>query len=318
VEVVASSTYDVQEPASGTVVLFNWTFVPVDVPAGTFVADGEQAFATQAAVTVPRGQLTGAGTIAAGDIAVAVLAAAAGPAGNVAAEAIDVVVDQSIDAQLRGFPENPQRRVINPEPTAGGVEASGPEIVQEDVDNALVALRQELSTQVDGAVGADDPDAVAVVAPPAEPRIEVPEDLVGRRDEARVEISGELDWEVVRADAAMVGDMARARLEADTTLVPDGQELLADSVDVVVAATEASLVDDVLTVPVDVTARSIGRIDREEIRRRITGRSAAEAEAALGDLGDANVELWPGWASTVPELEWRVEILIEEQAENGE
>ena len=314
-EVVATGTYTVQEPAAGTVILYNWTFFPVDVPAGTFVAAGEQAFATQADVTVPRGQLTGAGTIAAGDIAVAVVAAAAGPAGNVAAEAINVVVNPSIDARLRGFPENPEPRVLNPEPTAGGVDATGPEITQADVDTAVAALREALASQVAEAIGTADPDMITVEPPLGEPVIEVPEGLVGTRDQERAEIGGELAWEVVRADPASVVDEARARLINDATLLREGHELLQGSIEVDLG--QASLVDDRLTVPAEVTARSTGRIDLDEVRGRIAGRSAEEAEAALADLGSVSVELWPGWASTVPELEWRVEIRVAETPEEG-
>jgi hypothetical protein len=314
-EVVASGTYTVQEPASGTVVLYNWTFFPVDVPAGTFVAAGEQAFATQAAVTVPRGQLTGAGTIAAGDIAVAVVAAAAGPAGNVAADAINVVVDPSIDARLRGFPENPEPRVLNPEPTAGGVDATGPEITQEDVDIARAALREDLAARVAEAIGTADPDLITVEAPRSDPTIQLPEGLAGMRDEERVEITGELAWEVVRAEPTAVSEEARARLMADGSLLPDGHELLQDSIEVELG--QAALADGVLTVTATVSARSIGRIDLDEVRRRIEGRTAEEAEAALADLGSVSVELWPGWAATVPELEWRVEIRVGEMPEDG-
>ena len=314
-EVVASGSYTIQEPASGSVVLYNWTFVPVDVPAGTFVAAGEQAFATQADVRVPRGQLTGAGTIAAGDIAVAVVAAAPGPAANVAAEAINVVVDQSVDARLRGFPENPQPRVLNPEPTSGGVDTTGPEITQADVDAAVTAVREDLASQVAEATDTADPDLIAVVAPPGEAVIEVPEGLVGTRDTERVEIGGELAWEVVRADPAGVVEEARRQLIEDTARLPAGHEYLEDSVEV--ELDQASLAEGVLTVPATVTARSIGRIDLDEVRTRIAGRSAEEAEAALADLGTVSVELWPGWAATVPELDWRVEILIQERVENG-
>ena len=314
-EVVASGSYTIRQPASGSVVLYNWTFVPVDVPAGTFVAAGEQAFATQADVRVPRGQLTGAGTIAAGDIAVAVVAAAPGPAANVAAEAINVVVDQSVDARLRGFPENPQPRVLNPEPTSGGVDTTGPEITQADVDAAVTAVREDLASQVAEATDTADPDLIAVVAPPGEAVIEVPEGLVGTRDTERVEIGGELAWEVVRADPATVIEEARTRLLEDPAFLPAGHEYLEDSVEV--ELDQASLAEGVLTVPATVTARSIGRIDLDEVRTRIAGRSAEEAEAALADLGTVSVELWPGWAATVPELDWRVEILIQERVENG-
>ena len=315
-EVVASGTYDAQEPAAGTVVLFNWTYVAVDVPAGTFVAAGEQAFATQADVTVPPGSLTAGGQIAAGDVSVAVVAAAPGPAGNVAAEAIDVVVNQSIDARLRGFPNNPERRVVNPEPTTGGVDSTGPEITQADVDAAVTAVRQALAAQVADAIGEVDPGMITVQPAQAEPTIELPEGLVGMRDEERIEISGELAWEVVRADPTAVTDEARDRLLSDPALVPEGHELLEGSIAVELG--EASLADGTLTVPAEVTARSSAAIDLAQVRDRIAGRSAQEAEATLSDLGSVSVELWPGWASTVPELEWRVEILVAEGTEEGE
>lgn len=314
-EVVATGSYSVQEPASGTVMLFNWTYVPVDVLAGTFVAAGEQAFATQTDVTVPAGKLTAGGRIAAGDIRVDVVAEAPGPAGNVAAKAINVVLDQSIDARLRGFPENPEPRVLNPEPTTGGVDATGPEITQADVDAAVATLRGALTSQVAEAIGPADPDTITVEAPRGEPAIELPEDLVGTRDQERVEISGDLAWEVVRADPAAVIDEARARLVADPSLLAEGHELLEESIDVRLG--QPSLADGVLTVPADVTARSIGRIDEDDVRRRIAGRSEQEAEAALADLGNVSVDLWPGWASTVPEMAWRVEIRVTEMPEEG-
>ena len=243
------------------------------------------------------------------------MAAAAGPAGNVAAEAINVVVNPSIDARLRGFPENPEPRVLNPEPTAGGVDATGPEITQEDVDTAVAALREDLAAQVAQAIGTADPDMIVVEAPRGEPTIQLPEGLAGMRDEERVEISGELAWEVVRADPTSVMDEARALLEADASRIPDGHELLDESVDVRLGT--ASLSEGVLTIPVSVTARTIGRIDLDEVRSRIAGRSEGEAAAALADLGTVSVDLWPGWAATIPQLEWRVEILIEEQSESG-
>ena len=314
-EVVATGTYSVQAPAAGAVVLFNWTYVAVDVPAGTFVAAGEQAFATQADVTVPPGELTAGGQIAAGDVGVAVVAAAAGPAGNVAAEAINVVVNQSIDARLRGFPNNSQPRVLNPEATSGGVDTTGPEITQADVDAAVATLRQDLASQVAEAIGTASPEEILVEAPRGEPIVSLPEGIVGMRDQERVEVSGELAWEVVRADPATVVADARDRLLSDATQVPAGHELLPDSVEVRLG--EASLAEGALSVPADVRARSVAAIDLAEARDRIGGLTADEAEAALADLGSVSVELWPGWAATVPELEWRVEMLVREGTADG-
>jgi hypothetical protein len=306
-DVVATGTYAIQEPATGVVILFNWTFFPVSVPAGTFVAAGEQAFATQADVTVPRGRLTGQGTIAAGDVEVAVVAAAPGPAANVAAEAINVVVDESVDDRLGGVPENPQPRVLNPQPTAGGIDRSGSEITQPDVDAAVDAVRTDLAAQIADATTEDD-HRIAVPGEPAEPLIEGLDDLVGTRDPEAIEISGTQGWEVFAVESEAVVERGTELFLADERVVPDGSELLADTVAVVIG--EASQAGGTLAVDVTVTARAASAVDAEEVRRRIAGRSAEEAEAAIADLGDASVELWPGWVTTVPGMAWRVDLRI--------
>ncbi len=306
-EVVASGTYRVQEPASGSVSLFNWTFFPVEVPAGTFVAAGEQAFATQAAVVVPRGRLTGAGTIAAGDVEVAVVAAAPGPAANVAAEAINVVVNEDVDARLRGFPENPQPRVLNPAPTEGGTDTSGPEIIQADVDAAVEALRGELAQSVEAAV-ADVPEGVTVVGEPVEATIEGVEGLVGTRDQETAEIQGSRPWSVDVADPDQVTAAAESAFLDDPAAVPDGTEILEGSTTVTVG--EATSEGESMQVDTTVSARAAPVIDPEAVRETVAGATVEEAEAALTDVGQASVELWPGWVTTVPTMDARVEVVI--------
>jgi hypothetical protein len=306
-EVVATGAYAIQERAAGSVVLFNWTFFPVEVPAGTFVAAGEQAFATQADVTVPRGRLTGQGTIAAGDAQVAVLAAAVGPAANVAAEAINVVVDEDIDDRLGGVPENPQPRVLNPEPTTGGVDMNGPEITQADVDAAVEALRSDLAAQVaDAAVQVGG--RLAVPAPAEEPAVEGLDDLVGTRDEERAEIRGTQPWSIAVADEADVIARGTELLLADAGALPEGHEIIPDTASVVLGG--ARLEGDALTVEVTSSARAATQVSELAIREGARGRSVEEAEAVLAALGDARVELWPGWVTTVPEADWRVEVRI--------
>jgi hypothetical protein len=290
------------------VVLFNWTFFPVEVPAGTFVAAGEQAFATQEDITVPRGRLTSEGTIAAGEQSVAVVAAAPGPAANVGATAIDTVVNEQVDARLRGFPENPQRRVTNPEPTTGGLEATGPEITESDVDAAVNELRAELRRLADEA--RPDADELALLdTSPSDPRIEVPDDLVGTRDVPSAEISGSLDWEVVGVDLDELEAEAEGRLASDPAL-PEGHDLVSESVTVELAAPMRQ--NGEIVVSAIVEAVTLPRIDRDEVMARASGRSAEEARLALADIGDATVTLWPGWVETVPDLQWRVDVRIED------
>ncbi len=306
--VTATGSYDITEPAAGSVLLFNWTFFPVDVPAGTFVAAGRQAFATQAAVTVPRGRLTPQGTIAAGEQPVAVLAAEPGPAGNVAAGAIDTVVNEDVDARLRGFPENPEPRVVNPEPTAGGSDDAGTEITEEDVAAAVQALRADLAARAEDA----RPDLGGlhlVGVPPAEPQIDVPDDLAGTRDVGEIEITGSQSWEVVAVDLEQL-EMQAAERFASGPAVPDGHELLLDSIRVNLG--EPLIDGDRVIAEAVVTGTAAPQLDPDMVRGQAAGRTASEAEVILSELGSVDVLLWPGWVASVPELDWRVDVRIAE------
>ena len=67
---------------------------------------------------------------------------------------------------------------------------------------------------------------------------------------------------------------------------------------------------EALIVAVTVTGSSTPAIDPDEVIDRVRGLSVDEAEAALADLGTPTVELWPGWVSSVPENDWRIEVMI--------
>lgn len=308
--VTATGEYQSLEPATGEVVLFNWTFFPQPISAGTLVAAGDQAFATQADVLVPRGSLTAEGTIQAGEVTVAVGASAAGPAGNVGPDQIDTVLSQNADARLQGFPENGQRRVTNPEATSGGVDESGMQITQADVDAAVEALTADLQSEV-ADVLADQADAIVVQPQPADPTINGLDDLAGTRDQAEATIDGSLQWEAWTADRAEVTEAARQQFANDPAQVPSGHELLPDSIDV--AVHEAKVRGESMRVDVTATGRSAAAIDTSEVADRIAGLAPADAEAALEDLGQATVELWPDWVASVPTMGWRIEVRVAER-----
>ena len=311
--VTATGTYPIEEPAAGAVTLYNWTFGPVTVPAGTFVAAGEQAFATQAEVVVPRGSLTADGRIAAGDITVAVAAAAAGPDGNVPAGAIDTVVNESVDAQLRGFPENPERRVENLEATAGGLIDTGSEFTQADVDAAVAALNEALAAGVSDALSSTEGSVFADPPEPREPTIDGLDGLVGTRDQESAELAGSLAYDRLSADPDDVRADAVAQFEeAAAAVLPAGQELLPDETEVTIGAARQE--GTTLVVEASVTGNAATTIDPDAVVDRVAGLSADAAETALEDLGEATVTLWPGWVGTVPDAAWRVDVVVSGEA----
>jgi hypothetical protein len=303
----ATGKYIDRTAAAGVVVFQNFNTYPVDVPAGTQVAAGEIVFATTEAVTVPPGVLLRS-AIQSGDQPAAVVATSPGPGGNVGPGAINRVVDPQLDARLQGFPQNDQPRVTNPEATAGGKEASGPQIKTEDVDAAAAALRKDLEGQLAKVLG-DQSGRISPASAAPTPVIAVAKGLVGTRDRATFELSGTLAYDHRSVQIAAVEAAARERLASDATALPAGTELLADTVQVTPG--QITVAGDRFRVPARVTAQSAPRLDQAMVRNRVAGMSDDAARAALAEYGPVDLKLWPGWVQTVPSLSWRIEVIID-------
>ena len=307
VEGTATGTYPIQVAASGAATFRNFNIVAVEVPAGAQVSASSNgsAFITTASVVVPGGTLTDEGTIAGGEAAAPISAVAIGPAGNVPAEAIDTIDSNRVRNSLRGFANNTARLVINHEATAGGVDDTGPEITQQDVDAARASVREQLITAVAHRL---ESTTGITVDEPAEPQIEVPDDLVGRRDEETFSVTGTLSYDRAAIDPSEVDPAARQALAEDGAAVPAGHELLAESVAVTPGAARRD--GDVVIVPVEVTAQAAPSIDEEAIRDEIAGRPIDEVRAALSPLGEVSITAWPGWVDAIPSLTWRIDVTI--------
>ncbi|CAN5352623.1 hypothetical protein BH24CHL10_BH24CHL10_05230 [soil metagenome] len=307
-QVVATGTYAIQAAATAAVVFRNFNTVDVTVGAGTLVAAGDQAFETSADIVVTAGTLTSEGTIQAGEGLTDVAAAAVGPAANVPADAIDTILSKEVATRLRGFPNNEQPLVTNPEPAAGGVDTTGPEITQQDVDDAQASLLAALDVALAARLAPTGDAIFADAAEAPRPVIEGIADLVGMRDQQETEIRGALEYDRLVVDSDAVMAIASARLVGDSRIVPEGHELLPELSDVTIG--EARREGDTLSVAATVTGTSTPLIDRDEVIGRVQGQPIDEARAALDDLGDATIELWPGWVTSVPGFDWRIEVTI--------
>lgn len=310
--VSASGTYPILKQATGTVTLFNFNVSPVDVDAGTLVAAGQeagaQAFATVIPVIVPEGSLTPEGFIQAGEATVNVMAAAPGPAGNVPAEAIDTVLSDGPRNRLRGFANNAQPLVVNPGPTSGGSESSGTEITQEDVDAAVASLREALTALVAAELDRTRATAVTIGEIP-QPAIEGLDGLVGTRDLETVDIRGTLAYDHWLVDQEGLERAAAERFARDGEAIPRGSRVV--DAETAVEVTEMAATADGVQVTVEVSGRAEAMVDADVVLERIRGRTLDDARAALRDFGRASIDLWPGWVTSVPDLEWRIAVTIE-------
>ena len=153
-------------------------------------------------------------------------------------------------------------------------------------------------------------DAIVVQPELAEPTIKGLDGLVGTRDQAEATIEGTLPWEAWTADRDEVAATARTRFADDSAQVPSGHVLLPDSIEVSIE--EANVEGFAMRVDVTASGRSAAEIDPDGVVQRIAGLTKDEAEAALEDLGNATVELWPDWVASVPGIPWRIEVRVAE------
>ncbi|HEX2142545.1 MAG TPA: hypothetical protein VHK28_09805 [Candidatus Limnocylindria bacterium] len=293
--------------AAGTVTFLNWNTVRVEVPEGTELSvAGGTRFVTTQTVEVPNGQFTPQGTVQAGEASAPVLAAEPGPGGNVAAEAIDTVESRNVMVFLRGFPNNPRRLVVNPAATAGGSEEHIPVVLQEDVDAVAGQVAAELTRLRDEAF-AGEPERIYPPMEPPRPAVEIPDGLVGSEGQETFSLTGTLAYArpyVLRDDAE---EAARGELLADPA-APAGTTLLSETVSVELG--DARLEGAEVVVEAVVAARAVHDLDTDAIRERVTGLTEPEVRQALGDIGQVEVELWPGWVDRVPRLPFRVSVEV--------
>jgi hypothetical protein len=302
----ATGTYRDLAAASGAVVFRNYNTVAMEVPPGTRVAAGEIAFATTSGIVVPSGSLTAEGTIAPGEEIAPIVAEVAGPAANVAEGTITTVLDPGRDALLRGFAQNTRQVVFNLDATAGGIDVSGPLIQQADVDAAVAALEADLDARLADALATEPGRLYPPAAPAEEPVIEGLEGLVDTRDVPTFELTGSIDYSRRYVERDAVEAAARERLAGDADAVPPESQLLADTTRVTLGQVEQR--GEALIVEASVTAAAAPDIDSEAIRRDIAGMSPEQARAVLDDVGDVEIDLWPGWVRELPRLLWRIEI----------
>jgi hypothetical protein len=296
-----------QIAATGTVTFFNWSLVAVPVEQGTQVSvGGSIAFTTVGRVVVQRGRFNGT-TLTPGQGNVGVVAVAPGPAGNVAAAAIDTVDDASARSKLRGSPDNPNRLVTNTEPTAGGLEKPHPVILQSDVDAAVTATQADLRSQVAAAL-AGQPDRFFAGPPAAEiPQIVIPPDLVGKEDQPTFELTGTLAFDRPYVQQADVQAAARGKLLTDATAPPVGMTVLPASIVIELGA--ASAAGDTITIAVSVRAAAAAAIDEVVVRDQVAGMTRDEARAALLSRGQVAIDLWPGWLDRLPRIPFRISVV---------
>jgi len=294
----------VEAAATGTVRFTSLNTVgPVRIGAGTQVSTlGGQAFVTQAGVIVPRATVSGT-TITAGHVGIAVVAAKAGPDGNVGPGEISRGPDSLVVQQVS---------VTNPDPTAGGARQEFTRVSQKDVDAALAQLTGQIQDQFDQWVQAPSGQAAGVTVFPKTgalaPIIPSPDPAtLVDVEEATFHLDANASGTVVAVDPALVRQVAADQMSASGS-IPAGQTLVEGSVSAVVGTGTPD--GDIVDFQVMATATTIPALDPAALLSEVRGRSVEDARRILARYGTVTIDTWPGFVTTIPTLDARTRLTI--------
>lgn len=201
-------------------------------------------------------------------------------------------------------------RVSNPSATSGGVRSEAKLITVEDIGKATTALTAEIESRFEELLAdpRSAPDGITIIPQTrsaSEP--EPVEDLVALVDKEAdsfrltYEAVGTVTGVRIADIEALADSLVRAGVAGDRSLVRG-------SVKVAVGAGRPKGASVVY--PVSGEAQQVGTVDAAAVREAIRGRAVGEARERLRDFGDAELDVWPGWVTAIPTLDFRLEIRV--------
>lgn len=294
----------VDTAATGTVTFSSEnTFVSVPILAGTTVTTaGGIAFVTTATVTVPKAVFS-TGTRGTADAPV--VAVVKGTAGNVPAGAI-----VKVPADLAASLSSPARPVTNKSATTGGTHTVTPMIVQADLDKAETDLTSQLSSEFQSALTAPDavPSGSNLLSVSARLGVMVfdpdPQTLLNQS-------AGSFQLNASATGTAVVAQMATVRQLAERRVrsaVKSGYSLVSGSM--TTQSGTPAVQAGAVVIPVTVRASQTRVLDAAKLRAAIQGMAVDEARTYLKQYGEVDISVSPGWASTMPSFDFRIDVQL--------
>jgi hypothetical protein len=275
------------------------------IPRGTIVSTPSGIrFGIDEDVFLPVAVIQGGGTnvnLRCQTSEVSVTATDPGPAGNVPAGTIRIV------------PARYNRNLVsvnNPQPTTGGTKQEFPKVTKKDVDGATAQLRQQLQSAFEAALAdpANIPPGTTVfpdtaVLGTAQPSVD-PQTLVGTEGQSFT-LGLSADGTVTAVDRTPVEAIAKGALD---DAVNPGYRLVDGSTRVDVG--DGTVVNGTVEFPVSGSAKQVQPVDAAALLPLVLGQSEGRARAALEPYGDVRIVLWPGFVSTVPSFDRRVNLVV--------
>jgi hypothetical protein len=273
------------------------------IPSGTVVKDDQgNAFATTDSAFLPVAILTGnPPTITCQSRDVGVTAQNAGTAGNVAAGTITNVPTDFNSVVIR---------VNNAKPTSGGTHVETKIVQQKDVDAAATALTKALKDEFTTQLGDQSQVPAGLTLFPTtrsmsagDPTVD-PSTLVGQATPVFT-LGMNATGTATAVDQSLVQSLGDQRIRSQVGL---GESLVKDSVNVAVGTPRVD--GSSVLFPVTARAQQVAAPDASAIRSLVKGLSVDEARQRLQDFGDATVDVWPGWVTTITPYDFRLDVNV--------
>ena len=298
----ATGTKPVDTRATGNVTFTNYdTSSSNRIPGGSIVStkDGVD-FATLDDVIVQASPIF---PFPPSKASVGVQAVEPGPTGNVDAGTI-TVVPRTENKHLLD--------VTNEDPTGGGAHEDRTVVSASDITTAQLALqvslREQLGTQLGGAAGV--PSGIRLFAETAAVGTATPSvdtsTLVGT-ETAEFELGATAEGSVLGVDSSPIQGLAEGRIgtkvEAGWTLAPGSTR---------VQLGEPTVLGDVISFPVTVSASQVRTVDQAGLLGQIRGLALPQARTRLEPFGNVSISVWPDWVTTIPTNADRIDFSIGE------
>jgi hypothetical protein len=301
----ATGTKVTETRARGTVTFTSKnTAEAVTIPAGTQVSTASGiVFVTTTAVDVPKAQF--GPPAKPGTANAPIRAVDPGTEGNVSAGSITRVSSGIKSALVNG--DDP---VNNEAPTSGGTHTETLVVAQRDIDKAMTTLTQRLNEDLATVLASPSgvlpdvtvfPETKALTKPV--PTVD-PATLLGKAMTAFT-YGLTATGSVTTVDERAVRGVAEARLRAGVG--PD-HDLVRDSLRISVG--KGSLLDAAIVFPVNASASRLRRLDPAQLRSQVRGRTISDARAALSPYGEVSIDTWPGFVSSIPTYDFRLNLSI--------
>ena len=267
------------------------------IASGSIVrTDDGIRFQTNAAVTVPRAELVFPKVLSR-FATVKVTALDKGPDGNVGANRITQVPRDEDTKFLK---------VTNPDETTGGKREEFPKVTQKDIDAAMAALEPALQSALTERLADPSIAPAGATVFPETAELGAPVTLLDQ-EAATFELGLSASATVTAVDAGPVETIAAERLRA---AIDPSHRLVDGSIDVTVEP--AVIAGDQISFPASATATQVAILDPAELKTQVMGRPLDEARRILEAYGTVQLSAWPDWVTTVPTLDGRVQLTLDE------